>query len=116
MAIRVQRTPMRASTFRGLQIGIWVSGAVAGAGTALVFGNLALLLVAPMVWFILFSSIQLWYAEPALDEWDKVPAKVRMEMVRVGHPAAFTLAQYDRDPDVRRLWQKTLRVGKRASD
>jgi len=103
---------MRASTFRGLQIGIWVIGGVAALITAIAMRHFGGLIAAPFAWFILFYSLQVWYAEPALDEWDKIPTDVRMHMVRVGHPAAFTLAQYDRDPSIRKLWFKTLRVGK----
>ena len=68
--------------------------------------------MAPLAWFILFYSLQVWYPEPAIDEWDKVPRGVRLEMVSVGHPAAFTLGKYDRDPEIRKLWNRTLRVGK----
>ena len=109
----VQRTPIRASTSRALRIGVFVMGAVAAIIAVAATQHWGGLIAAPIAWFILLYSLTVYVPEPALDDWDKIPRDVRLQMVRIGHPAAFTLAQYDRDPEIKRLWWKTLRVGKR---
>lgn len=109
MAVRVQRTPMRASTHRGITRAILILGGIAGVLTAIIISNVAGLLVAPAAWFIFLNALQVWYPEPAIDEWDKLPRHVRVAMVKDAHPAALALGGHDRDLEIRRLWTRRIR-------
>jgi hypothetical protein len=109
MAVRFQSEPIRASTFRVIQIVIIVLAVVIGIVVTVATQHALGLLAAPVAWFILANASQVWHAEPALDEWDKLPLEVRLELVGAGNPAAWALAKHDRDAEVRKLWWKLSR-------
>ena len=108
MAVYFQRTPLRASTYRGLQVGSLVVGVASGLFAAALSASWGGLILVPAIWFILLYSLRVWYAEPAIDEWDKIPREVRIAMLNARHAAALQLGEYDRDRDVRKLWRTIL--------
>ena len=102
MAISFQRSPLRAATYRALQIGVWSVGTLAGVITAIAAASWGGLILAPLLWFSLFYGLQVYYPEPALDEWDSLPKATRIALLDAFHPGAMKLAEHDKDPEVRR--------------
>lgn len=109
MGVLIQRTPLRTSTYRGGRTAIWIICCVAGLVTAIATANFGGLILAPMLLFCLLNAYQVWYPEPALDEWDKIPRSDRIAMIKAWHPAAMQLGRYDRDWEIKTVWSRMMR-------
>ncbi|MDP9696129.1 UNVERIFIED_ORG: hypothetical protein J2X79_003708 [Arthrobacter globiformis] len=109
MGVLVQRTPVRAATYRGVRTAIWVISCGAGLVTAIATASFGGLILAPMLLFCLLYACQVYYPEPALDEWDKIPRIDRIAMIKAWHPAAIQLGRYDRDWEIKTIWSRTMR-------
>lgn len=109
MGVLVQRTPMRTSTYRGVRTAIWVTSCGAGLITAIAMGSFQGLGLAPMLLIVLLNPYRLYYPEPALDEWDKIPRSDRISLIKGWHPAAMELGRYDRDWEIKKVWSRTMR-------
>ena len=115
MAVSVQRTPIRVSTYQTIRKVIWFGGAAIGAIAAVGFGEWTGLFAALPAWLIAFYVFSLQYPEPALDEWDKIPKEQRLAMVKMMHPSAMQLAEYDRDREVKEAWHAAMHAIRKAS-
>ncbi|NUU30131.1 hypothetical protein [Arthrobacter sp. C9C5] len=109
MGVLIQRTPMRTSTYRGVRTAIWVTSCGAGLITAIAMASFGGLILAPMLLFALLYAYQVYYPEPALDAWDRIPSSDRIAMIKAWHPAAMELGRYDRDWEIKKVWSRTMR-------
>lgn len=109
MGILIQRTPVRTSTYRGVRTAIWVISCGAGLIAAIATASFGGLILAPGLLISLLYGYQVYYPEPALDEWDKIPRSDRIAMIKDWHPAAMQLGRYDRDWEIKTVWSRTMR-------
>lgn len=109
MGVLIDRTPVRAATYRGVCTAIWVISCGAGLVTSIATASFGGLILAPMLLFWFLNVWQVYYPEPALDEWDKIPRIDRIALIKACHPAAMQLGEYDRDWEIKRIWSRTMR-------
>lgn len=94
---------------------IWVVGGVIAIVVMIATRNFVGVFAAPIAWFIGFYSSSVYYPEPALDEWDKLPKETRIGLIRAGNSQAWHLASFDKDMEVRGLPRKLTREMKNGT-